>query len=225
MSIVTRATAKTYFETGDTPTQAQFGDLIDSTLFPGDQDMVVAAYAALGSSIKALTLGANEAGWVTASLTLVDARYEVQAIYLPVAATLTGVMFVQNTQGNFTGDNTNGIGLYSYSGGTLTKVAESANNANIWKGTTASWQTVAFASTYAAAAGLYFIVSLYNNSAQTTAPVIGALPTSSNGAVSTLDFTNSAKLHGTLSGQTTLTSTISMASVTTQNTRAVFALY
>lgn len=36
MTIVTRTTAKSYFETGDKPTQAQFGDLIDSTIFQED---------------------------------------------------------------------------------------------------------------------------------------------------------------------------------------------
>jgi hypothetical protein len=36
MSIVTRTTAKSFFETGDKPTQAQFGDFIDSALFQED---------------------------------------------------------------------------------------------------------------------------------------------------------------------------------------------
>lgn len=38
MAQVTRAAAKGYFNTGDTPTEAQFADLIDSALFPADID-------------------------------------------------------------------------------------------------------------------------------------------------------------------------------------------
>jgi hypothetical protein len=44
MSTVSKATAKSYFETGDTPTQAQFGDLIDSTLFPDEQNIPLKEY-------------------------------------------------------------------------------------------------------------------------------------------------------------------------------------
>lgn len=36
MAIVTRTTAKSYFKTGDKPTQSQFGDFIDSSLFYED---------------------------------------------------------------------------------------------------------------------------------------------------------------------------------------------
>ena len=43
MAIVDRATLKTYFETGDKPTEAQFIDLIDSlfNLLDGDSDDII----------------------------------------------------------------------------------------------------------------------------------------------------------------------------------------
>jgi hypothetical protein len=145
---------------------------------------------------------------------------------LPVAMTITGVMFIQVAQGNFTGDNTNAIGLYTYSGGVITKQRETADDANIWKGTANTFRTVPFASTYAASAGIHYIVALYNNSAQTAAPTVAAVGAGVNGAITTLDFTNSARIHATLSGQTSLPATITFPGATAvQNFRPVFALY
>jgi hypothetical protein len=224
MSVVTRATAKTYFETNDTPTQAQFENTLDSTLFPGEQDIALLALQALGSSVKAMTVGAAGPGWITTNANLSDTNVQLAAVYLPLDATITGVKFLQGTQGAFTGDQTNAIGLYSYSGGTLTKQAESANNANIWKGTSNTWQTVAFGTPYAAAAGIYFVALLYNQSAQTTAPALGVIAASGTNA-NVFDFTNSARLHGVHNTQTTLTATIASSSLSNTSTRYFVALY
>jgi hypothetical protein len=51
MSTVTKATAKGYFETGDTPTQTQFENLIDSTLFPDEQNVPLKEYTTTTPSI------------------------------------------------------------------------------------------------------------------------------------------------------------------------------
>lgn len=63
MAIVTRASAKAYFETGDKPTQAQFIDLIDGAMFNEDfstfgKALVSAATTAAG----VLMLGAGTVG-------------------------------------------------------------------------------------------------------------------------------------------------------------------
>lgn len=50
MSVVNKTTAKSYFETGDTPTQSQFGDLIDSTLFPDEQNIPLKQYTTTNPS-------------------------------------------------------------------------------------------------------------------------------------------------------------------------------
>jgi hypothetical protein len=183
------------------------------------------ALQALGSAILGQMVGAMAPNNITTSNNLTDNNIFFVPVYLPKAATLTGVKFYQSTQGNFTGDQTNSISLFSYSGGTKTKVAESANDANIWKGTSNTWQTVAFASTYVAAAGLYFVGFLYNQSAQTTAPALGALTASANAAVNGVDFTNSAKLHSSRSGQNTVASTYAMSLSGLTNTRHYAALY
>ncbi len=39
MSTVTKETLKTYFQTGDIPTEAQYVDLIDSTCLQADLDL------------------------------------------------------------------------------------------------------------------------------------------------------------------------------------------
>jgi hypothetical protein len=57
----------------------------------------------------------------TSSVTMVDGTAGFVAVYLPKAATLTGIMFQQGVVGNYTADNNNYLALYTYSGGTLHK--------------------------------------------------------------------------------------------------------
>ncbi len=176
-------------------------------------DPVLEILQALGSDIKAMTTGANPVLAQTA-FTPTDARVQFSAVWLPEDATLTGVSFLTRVQGNFTGDNNNKIGLYSYSGGTLTRVAQSANDENIWKSAAGTWTEVPFSSTYAATAGLYFVASLYNQSAQTTAPVIAGMAAFSFVGSSSLDLTNSAKIACFLNSQTDLPSSQAMSGLT-----------
>lgn len=179
----------------------------------GGSDAVLTGAAALGLNMKAYNLVCSPFE-VRAASALTDARIDFVAVYLPGAQTITGVGFFQGAQGNFTGDQTNSIALYSYSGGTLTKVAESANNANIYKGTSNTWQQVSFSSTYSATAGIYYIGFLYNQSAQTTAPTLGSANFSNSGAsgAGTL-FSNSARTAAILSSQTSHPSTVAASSL------------
>ncbi len=119
-------------------------------------------YAALGGTIKAEPVWAT-LGNVTLTLTMASGTGRFVAVYLPVAATLTGVKWFQSVQGVYTSNNYNGVGLYTYSEGTLTLVASSTNDGNIWKGTGNTFTSKAFSSTYAAAAGVYFVCALYSN--------------------------------------------------------------
>lgn len=183
-------------------------------------------YTALGSSLKGQTFG-MEINNVTGNVgNLADGTLNLTAIVIPEASTITGVMWIQNTQGNYTADNYNGVGLYSYSSGTLTLQASSTNDGNIWKATAISLATKAFTTPYVATAGVYFIGALYNNSAQTTAPAFAGQ--SSNlfaGAVASLDFTNSAKIRGTVSAQTSLPATQAMSGVTAVTPYIWWAVY
>lgn len=172
----------------------------------------VAIKQALGSTIKAESFPLEQGG--NQVQTLSDGQMNLQAIWLPGPQTLTGVKWWQAVQGNFTGDNNNRIGLYTYSGGTLTLVASSANDSTLWKTTgTQAFGNKAFSSTYAAAGGLYFIGLLYNNSAQTTAPQLVALNSTYVASGGALDYTNSAKSMGYVSGLNDLPSTQAMTGV------------
>ncbi len=177
-----------------------------------DTDEKLLAYQALGSTIVAQNVNGG-LGDSTGTNTMIDNRVYYMGVYLKKARTITGVKWEQVTQGNYTADGYNGVGLYTYSGGTLTLVASSTDDGNIWKATSATIASKAFSSTYAATAGLYFVAHLYCNSAQTTAPVTGSI-LGSVGSNVTTDFTNSAKLNGLQSGQTSLPATVAMSSIT-----------
>lgn len=56
MAVVTRAAAKAYFETGDKPTQAQFIDTLDSTLFQEDVSTLGKALGSAASTAAAQNL-------------------------------------------------------------------------------------------------------------------------------------------------------------------------
>jgi hypothetical protein len=160
---------------------------------------------AMGSELKAQTIGLPIVAANAAALSVTDAALRCTALWLSQNATLTGVAFFLRTQGNFTADNNNKVGLYSYSSGTLTLVASSADDpTTIWKGTGNTLIKVPFTGTYAAAKGLYFVAFLYNNSAQVTAPAIAVGTTLATANMGVLDFTNSGKLVTSLGLQTDL---------------------
>lgn len=162
------------------------------------------AYQALGSAAIGETVGGT-ISILTGSVGLPGQQATFIPIWVPLAGTITGAKWLQLTQGVYTASNYNGIGLYTYNAGTLTLVASSTDDGNIWKGASGTWQSKAFTSPYSATQGLYFICLLYNNSAQTTAPAFSRLANANSNAM-TFDFTNSAKLFAVLSGATSLPS-------------------
>lgn len=195
--------------------------VISGTGITDDPDFL--AYQALGSPFKAQTVGVPIQAANTSS-NLTDGQVRWVAVYLPVAATLTGIRVYVRVLGSYTGDNNNRIGLYSYSGGTLTLVASSANSATLWTSAANAFQSIAFSSTYAAAAGIYFVALLFNNSAQTTAPALASGTALNNAAMATLAFTNSAKLYGT-SNATDLPASIASSAITATTVTTWAALY
>lgn len=169
-------------------------------------DFSILALALLGSAIKGQTQGGYGPSSVQSTVALADGTARYFLVYLPVAATITGLKWFQVVQGNYVADNNNYLALYSYSAGTLTQVAISANDGNIWKATANTWVTTAFTATYAAAAGVYYAAFLYNSTSQTTAPTVGGIQAMQGNNVGTFDFTNSAKVTGTVAAQTALPS-------------------
>lgn len=183
------------------------------------------AIEAMGSVIKGQTVGVNFDQMSGVSFSAVDGTIYWQALWLPSPETLTGVKYWLGTQGNFTADNFNGFALYTYSGGTLTQVATSANDENYWKGTGGTYQTVPFTGTYSASAGLYFVAFLYNSSAQVTAPTFGIGQSVQSGGMQSGDLTNNAKLMSTSTGQTSLAASKAMSLLTVSTLRPWVAVY
>ena len=182
---------------------------------------ILNGFGLMGSSFKGTTLTCPD-NRLMASATLVDGSMRFVAVYIPAATILTGVKFYQANTSSYTADNYNGVGLFSVSGGTMTLVASSTNDGNIWKGTINTWQTKAFSSTYSASAGLYYVGALYNSSAEVTAPIIGGATALLNAAVSTFDFTNSNKIVGA-SAQSTMPSSVTLSGTT--NTNLMYGLF
>lgn len=152
-----------------------------------------------------------------------------RAYFIPVwvykSMTITGVKWLQATQGVYTSTNFNGVGLYTLSSGTLTRVAISTDDGNIWKATANTMSSKAFSSTYSASAGLYFVAILYCQSAQTTQPTLATNQAISTWNGFTSDFTNSAKLCSYIGSQTTLGTSFALSSATNVTNPYYVALY
>jgi hypothetical protein len=173
---------------------------------------VLTAYQNLGSVFKSILLSNPSISNLTQPINLSTAQLRLIAVHVPIAATITGVKWYQSTQGNFTGNGYNGVGLYTYSGGTATLVASSTDSEATWETFSANtWGNVAFSTPYSASAGTYYIAALFNGGA--TAPALLGTVNSGNANVNIGDFSNSAKLSLTLGSQASLPATVSMSGV------------
>lgn len=190
-------------------------------------DPTIKTYQSLGSNIISQTCGFPFNRIIGASSIGTDGQVVFIALdYIYVAQTITGVLWWQSVISSGTFDNNNKVGLYSYSGGTLTLVASSTNDANIWK--TFANNTLgnkAFTTPYAAAAGQYFVGYIYNTSVTGTAAQFGGTTNAVAAGLQAMNFTNSAKLIGTVSGQTDLPATQAMSGVTSVITTIWAGIY
>jgi hypothetical protein len=130
---------------------------------------------------------------------LTDGTAFFHLIYLPFAATITGVWWVPSATGNFTADQNNKVGLYTRSAATLTLVAQSTNDGNTFKTTAHTFSQRAFSATYAAAAGFYYVALLRNTSADTTNPAPYGVNVT-NAVFATLGATAGRGISGTVAG-------------------------
>lgn len=191
-------------------------------------DQQLEAQQAMGGSVKGYNIGCPIPTLVTNGQNLSSGVCVYTAVYIHTTTTITGVKWFQQTQGNYTANNYNGVGLYSTSGGTLTLVVSSSNDGNIWKAATSAFGSKAFGSTYVANAGIYYIGALYSTSAQTTAPAIGFAGSAASGYINlgVLDYTNNNKSNGTAgSGLTALATSQAASGITSVQHRYAFYLY
>jgi hypothetical protein len=173
----------------------------------------VGVYKALGSaaSLKAATMDPIHADDATGAI-MADGTVNFHALVIPEAGTITGVWFVQQTAGNYTADTTgNQVGLYRTDGTTLTLIASCANDTTLWKAVADTPTQKAFTSSVAVDAGLYYVATAYNQTAETTAPVLyGAQASTVGNAMAS--FGLSGKRYGTVAG-TSLPSTQALSGI------------
>jgi len=169
-------------------------------------------FTAIGSTTLFNTLGASYA-LASTQMAITSQTAVFVPIYIDYATTITGFKWNQGSAGNYTSSNYNGAGLYTTSGGTLTLVASSTDDGNIWKTSNNTVGSKAFSATYSASAGAYYLVLLYSSSAQVTAPTLYGSNTALATPFITYDFTNSNKLFGTKISQTSLPATVGMSTI------------
>lgn len=189
-----------------TATTLQTARKINGISFDGSADIstdiVTKAYQFLGSNIKGQNVNGG-LGSATGTISLVNNRVFYSLLYLPEPALLTGMLWKQVLNSGITANNYNGLSLMSISGGTLTTVASTTNDGNVWAASAGTIGSKAFSSTYNAAAGYYIGALIMCNSAFTQIPILGGV----NSSVNYINnFTNSAKMQAVLSGQTAIPS-------------------
>lgn len=200
------------------------GNIADETMVHEHRYIMREVIETYGGTIKAEPLSGS-AVQMTTSSALANQNVRWVPVYLTVSATITGVKWYQQTAGSYTATNFNGVGLYGVdaSNGVLTQLAVSADDGNIWKGVGGSFYSKAFTGTVALSPRLYFIALLYCQSAQTTAPVLGCLTGSVNAAAQLIDLTQSIRLGGFTSGQTSLAASYTSSSQVSGATQNFYA--
>lgn len=185
----------------------------------------ILAMQACGSNIKGHALGCPLGLASVTGNGVADNTPKYVAIWVPKAATLTGVMFFQQFQGAYTSDQTNQVGIFQHNGaGTLNLLVASNDNGNLWKGAANSLIKEPFSSTIAVTAGVYWVGLLYNQSAETTFPRIAHCPSGLANQFSA-DLTNSVDFCGTQSAQNSLPSSVAFSSITQSTTRPWVGVY
>lgn len=166
------------------------------TTIAGDLSDDILAYQALGSNIKAAPVYGIQ--MLISSATLFTGRAYWSAVFVKKPITITGVAWYQNVQGSYTGNNYNGVGLYSYSAGTLTLIDTSTRDANIWTAASSTWSTKALAGGQRTLApGIYYVAAFYNNSSVTTNPQIATVSNATTTQAYSMPLTtNSARISG-----------------------------
>jgi hypothetical protein len=159
--------------------------------------------------------------------TLVDNRANYQPVLLK-PGTYTGVACYCRALASYTGDNYNGVALYSYDGDmTLTKLQESTNSASAWVSAAANrFLYIPFAAPVViSTAGIYFIATLYNNSAQTTAPQLAGYTNLSNGGIAVVPGNEGVRWLAQRATQASLPASENLTTLSTSVNMLWLALY
>ena len=182
----------------------EIGHFVGSTQYYPDisGSMTMPAYwKLLGSDVKAIPIGSEL--YVGGGITLADGEEFSMTYYLKDTTVITGARVTLSVQGAYTADNYNGIALYSNSTSGITLIDSTLNGAgDIWKAAAGATIDSTFASgPHTLAPGLYTVSVIYNQSAQTTAPVVIGRSTLIT-TTQRFNFANDRKLTGRVTSRT-----------------------
>lgn len=157
---------------------------------------------------------------------LTSQALRIEPVIANASAQATGIRFNLATQGAYTANNFNGASLSTYNTatGAMTEVARSADTPNIWA-SAVGWIDLPFVTPYTLTADQIYIVQfIYSSSAQTTQPAVRG---SNMGSTTTASYpmANSAKITGTLSGQTGLLTSTTMSAFSPSSSALWCAIY
>lgn len=132
------------------------------------------SFQRLGIIIKGVPAGGISINSVmNGTSALTDGTCYFVTFDVPDTVVWTGIKYVLNVAGNYTGDNYNGFALHTVtSAGVITKVVETINDAELWKNTAYTIGTKAFPTPQTLLPGSYMISCHWNASATTTAPTV-----------------------------------------------------
>ncbi len=208
-------------------TDGTFNYTLPNEVLDNQGDNTMLGLQGLGSAIKGAPIGFTYNNQNTAPALATGLAYFMGCL-VPKPVTLTGVKVWMQTVGNYTANNYNGVGLYSFTPGTglLTLIASSTNNGNVWKAAVGfPGNVIPFSAALPAlAAGIYFSCMLYNSSAQVAAPAVYGNVTS-NVNLNLLDFGSGIKISGALAGQTVLPASILLSAIGGSNQPYYTMLY
>ena len=172
------------------------------------KENLIKAYKGFGSTLKLFPLCPPI---FNQTLNLTDGRVNYTLCYTADSLLLTGFKFSLTVAGDYTADNYNGIGIYSFSNGVITKISETADDGALWKTTANTIGTKNLPTPIILVPGYYYISTLYNSSAQITAP---QFPTNNIGVLINTGqgWTNNSSIAfgSYLNTQTTFTTPITM---------------
>lgn len=167
----------------------------------------------LGARFQNMPIGASIKAGLACALS--DGVIQLQLLYpQPYSYTIDTLLMVQNVQGNYTGDNENRVGVYSYnlSTDTYTLRASIANNSELWKAGAGTTITCVLTTPYTTTANeILYTAVLYNNSAQTTGPSLIGTNLSQSMVVDKTFLGTSYYVNAQKTGQTTLPSSFTAA--------------
>lgn len=188
----------------------------DSTLYTTAHDLNVKTDSILAINADARPFTAtNNSGriwarnqgsqFLTATVTLSNTNGFITWFSVDAPTTLSGVSWYQSLQGNYTASTGfNGIVVYQYraSDDSLIRIAQTATETGIWQraASTNTWQTASLASSVNVQPGLYFFAFVYNQSSQTTAPIIAGTAADFSGLIKTMP--NGRRIGGVFSMST-----------------------